>query len=267
MTKAAAAEHDAVMVRAASSAQGMLMKNAVKQVVYDAKWSEQEAKARALAAEKQAAMLRVINAEAAVHDHALQQKYHAYKHMTVSKIHELHEELRALRASKTKAEDEAARQTERAKLAKAEAAEGSSKADKMQEAMDSLLSRLGDARAGLAWLSAKLGAAKDDTSEQAKTSDWWKNKAEAAGKRARKAEDDMQDAESKARREHRKAQRAAAFEKTAEHREGQERAVERAALAARREAEVWATKEEGQAATEKLRAESEVIAFAPFSAG
>ncbi len=57
-----------------------------------------------------------------------------------------------------------------------------------QGTADSLLSRLGDARAGLAWLSAKLGAAKDDTSTEKETSSFWQKKAEKASKRARASE-------------------------------------------------------------------------------
>ena len=57
-----------------------------------------------------------------------------------------------------------------------------------QGTADSLLSRLGDARAGLAWLSAKLGAAKDDTSSEKETSSFWQKKAESETKRARASE-------------------------------------------------------------------------------
>ena len=110
---------------------------------------------------------------------------------------------------------------------------------------------------GLAWLSAKLGAANDDTSSEKETSKWWQDKAEKAGKRARKAETGQEDALARARRANRKAKRHLDLELKAESKETTERKAELQAMAARRQAEVWATKEEGDAAAEKTEAELE----------
>ena len=217
--RAAAAVHSAYVSRATSNFQGVLMHNQVRQAVMDAKWDEARAQAKAAAAQRQAAMLEVVNAATKAKAADTEAKYEALKRKAHQRIHELHTQLRALRASEAAQKTEAARQEERAKLAKEKAAAGSSKAAKAQGKVDSLLSRLGDARAGLAWLSAKLGAAKDDTSSEKETSAWWQKKAESASKRARTSEHGEQDALSRARQANRKAKRHMDLEKAAQAKE------------------------------------------------
>ena len=77
--------------------------------------------------------------------------------------------LRNLRKAVSEQKTEAAHQVERAKVARDAAADGSSKATAEQRKVEALLSKLGDV---LAQVSAKLGAATDDTSDEKKTSQW-----------------------------------------------------------------------------------------------
>ena len=253
------ARHLAYAAQAASKARGAMMEDSVRKTVYDAKWREQQAEQHAAVAERQAAMLRVVAAAATAKTSNMEKRYSALKKSTAARLHRLHQDLRHARAMEDVAKADAASEAERASLARRDAEDSSAKASQMQSQVDSLLTRLGDSRAGLAWLSANLQAAKDDSSAEEKTANWWQNKAKKAGSRARDAEKSMQGAMASAAREKRKAQRMSALEKQAEAKEHDERQDELAALTARREAEVWATKEEGEAASEKLQAESEAL--------
>ena len=77
--RAAAAVHSAYITRAASSFQGVLMQNQVRQVVMDAKWEEARARAKEAAAEKQAAMLKVVNAATKAKAEDAEDKYDTLK--------------------------------------------------------------------------------------------------------------------------------------------------------------------------------------------
>ncbi|EKX32366.1 hypothetical protein GUITHDRAFT_148681 [Guillardia theta CCMP2712] len=221
-------------------------------------------------AEKKALLLQIVNSAILQKQKKLKLEYSALKKESERKIQQLHRKLRRLKSSSQshwaiRSQEEAGLtaaklrvrvKLEREKLAKDASEESRSKAEKVEGKLEGLLDRLGDARAGLAWLSAKLGAARDDASSAhsaEERQDWWERKAEDAGKLARSAEEEKEDALSQMRQERRRAERHLKLEQEANAKEEEEREEEEEAIEARRKAEVrpdlpvapvWAAREE-----------------------